>query len=56
MLKIPRFLVLFFKMNPMVTLTFFVKLGFDGMLDFPEISKMAFLDDAGNPTFYSLPF
>ena len=41
MLEIPRFIVLAFKMNPRVTPTFFVKLGFDGMLVFPEISKMA---------------
>ena len=47
MLKIPRFVVLG---------TLFVKSGFDRMLVFPGISKMALLDDAGNPTFYSPPF
>ena len=56
MLRIPRFVVLLFKMNPMVTPTFFVKSGFDRVLVFPGISKMAFLGDAENPTFYSLPF
>ena len=57
MLKIQRgfqrFVVPGFKMNRRVTPTLFVQSGFERMLVFPGISKMAILDDAENPGFYS---
>ena len=60
MLEIPRFIVPRFKRNPRVTSALFAKSGFDRMHVFPEISKMAFLDDslddAEHPRFVVLLF
>ena len=56
--KLLRFIVLSLKTNPIVPPMFFVfvKSGFERMLVLPGISKMAFLDNAENPTFYRLQF